>query len=127
MQDSMQDAMQNDLENKKEIELHYMKWKCKFKLKWELDGGARYNLGLSRGMGLARQGERYTHIYTHFYFPPKRKSSPTPFLQNCPARTSMKEKFITPVLELQKSPNLYQSFLISWARYVQNFMAIRLV
>ena len=46
-----------------------------FKLKWSIDGETRYYLGLARGMGLARQGVIYTHIYTHFYFPPKSKQA----------------------------------------------------
>ena len=79
-------------------------------------------------MALARHNIQYIykHINTHYTNTQinqhtlfkARKSSPTSLLQNCPERTSMKEIFITPVLELQKSPNLDQSFLISWARYV---------
>ena len=84
-------------------------------IKVEANGVARYYLGLARGMVL--QVIDIIYIHTHyFYFPPKRKSSPTPFLQNCPARTSMKEKFITPFLEFQKSPNLDRIFLISWEK-----------
>ena len=38
----------------------------KFKLKWMLDGEARYYLGLARGMGLARHGILYTYTYITF-------------------------------------------------------------
>ena len=64
--------------NKNYTKQYYMEIKemeMKFKLKWSIDGETRYNLGLARGMGLARQGVIYTHIYTHFYFPPKSKQA----------------------------------------------------
>ena len=63
-------------------------------IKVEANGVARYYLGLARGMTLARLLYNI-YIHTPYIIPTKkkekaRKSSPTPFLQNCPARTFMK-------------------------------------
>ena len=99
------------------------------KFKWKIGWTRKVHPRVAKAWLLQDSYTIYTYT-SHISFPPKRKSKKKlshPILQNCPARTSMKEKFITPVLGLQKSPNLDQSFLISWARYVQNFMAIRLV
>ena len=50
----------------------------KFKLKWELDGGARYYLGLARGMVLQDIDIIYIHKH-YFAFPPKKASKQEAF------------------------------------------------
>ena len=79
-----------------------------FKLKWIIDGEARYYLGLARGMGLARQEWLYTYIHTTLHFPPKEQASkstlsPLSLSHSATSRRRKKKNFLLQILIILKS------------------------